>query len=100
MQATDGNFYGTTAEGGANTSGTVFKITPEGKLITIYSFCSQTNCTDGATPYAGVGCKPPTESSMGQAGLAEPTTVAVLYKITPEGKLTTLYSFCSADELR
>ena len=48
VQATDGNFYGTTYCGGANGSdGTVFKITPSGTLTTLYSFCSQSGCTDG-----------------------------------------------------
>src|ERR1019366_4999583 len=34
VQATDGNFYGTTSEG-ANGYGTVFKITPTGTLTTL-----------------------------------------------------------------
>ncbi len=55
-QASDGNFYGTTSGGGANNSclnggcGTVFKITADGTLTTLYSFCSQSGCTDGETP--------------------------------------------------
>jgi uncharacterized repeat protein (TIGR03803 family) len=61
---TDGDLYGTTAYGGADLSGschssgpgcgTIFKITPSGTLTTLYSFCAQTNCTDGAVPYAGL----------------------------------------------
>ena len=55
MQATDGNFYGTTAVGGASANciggcGTVFKMTLNGSLTTIYSFCSTNGCHDGATP--------------------------------------------------
>ena len=50
VQGFDGNFYGTTYYGGANSSGTVFKITPAGKLITLYSFCAESGCTDGAHP--------------------------------------------------
>src|ERR1035441_7371112 len=46
VQATSGDFYGTTALGGTGGWGTVFKITPGGTLTTLYSFCSQTNCTD------------------------------------------------------
>src|SRR5215472_12076832 len=42
----DGNLYGTAYLGGANDSGTVFQITPSGTLTTLYSFCSQSNCTD------------------------------------------------------
>src|ERR1017187_8900307 len=54
VQATNGHLYGTTESGGTSTNGTVFKITPGGTLTTLYSFCSQTNCTDGANPYAGL----------------------------------------------
>ena len=56
VQATDGNFYGTTSEGGIIGScgnygcGTVFKITPTGMLTTLYSFSG----SDGATPQAGL----------------------------------------------
>jgi len=54
VQATDGDFYGTTYSGGANNQGTIFKITPSGALTTLYSFCSQTGCTDGQNPVAGL----------------------------------------------
>ena len=54
FQASDGNFYGTTYNGGANNEGTVFKITPSGTLVWVYSFCSQPNCTDGALPVGGL----------------------------------------------
>src|ERR1019366_2294682 len=48
VQAANGDLYGTTIGGGANgNDGTVFKITQGGTLTTLYSFCSQTNCTDG-----------------------------------------------------
>jgi uncharacterized repeat protein (TIGR03803 family) len=57
IQGSDGNFYGTTFTGGANTyrycaqgCGTVFQITPTGQLTTLYSFCAQSNCNDGAAP--------------------------------------------------
>ena len=60
VQATDGNFYGTTAESGDRTTcggygcGTVFKLTRKSGLKTLHTFCSQTNCTDGAVPQAGL----------------------------------------------
>jgi uncharacterized repeat protein (TIGR03803 family) len=59
VQATDGNFYGTTQHGGICLDnpcdpfldgGVVFKITPAGEYSVLYSFCSQPNCADGATP--------------------------------------------------
>jgi uncharacterized repeat protein (TIGR03803 family) len=81
--------------GGANHAGTVFKITPGGRLTTLYSFCSQTNCTDGAKPYAGLvqaanGDLYGTTSGGGANG-----NYGTVFKITQGGMLTTLYSFCS-----
>jgi len=102
VRATDGNFYGTTLEGGSHTGcslgsgscGTVFKITPGGALTTIYNFCSQPNCADGGNPYAGLvqagdGNFYGTTFDRGANGYG------TVFKITPAGTLTTLYSFCS-----
>ncbi len=49
---TDGNFYGITSGGGANSGkGTVFEITPAGQLTTLHTFTSTNgNYTDGSTP--------------------------------------------------
>ncbi len=55
IQATDGNLYGTTLNGGggAYPQGTIFRIPPSGgALTTLYTFCSQSGCTDGANPWA------------------------------------------------
>jgi uncharacterized repeat protein (TIGR03803 family) len=49
-----GNLYGTTPGGGANTAGTVFRVSPAGRETVLYSFCSLENCTDGAFPAAGL----------------------------------------------
>jgi len=58
IQGTDGDLYGTTlyggAHGGIDSGGTVFKITPRGTLTTLYSFCSQSQCTDGEYPYGAL----------------------------------------------
>ena len=51
VQGSDGNFYGTTEQGGKTKSGTVFKITSSGVKTTLYSFAGGKN---GATPYAGL----------------------------------------------
>ena len=103
IQATDGNFYGTTVQGGGNGlcfsnfvgCGTVFKITASGTLTTLYTFCPQGGdyCPDGAHPYAGL-----VQASDGN--FYGTTYVGgtnggygTVFKITPSGTLTTLYSF-------
>ena len=50
IQGTDGSFYGTTLNGGANGDGTVFKITPGGTLTTLHTF----NGTDGESSSGGL----------------------------------------------
>ena len=50
VQAGDGNFYGTTSQGGANGQGSVFKITSAGALTTLYSFAG----SDGSSPQAAL----------------------------------------------
>jgi len=94
IQATDGSFYGTTSEGGANSHGTVFKISPSGTLATLHSFCSETGCADGQYPSAGLvqaidGNLYGTTYSGGANGYG------TVFKISPSGTLATLHSFCS-----
>ena len=94
IRATDGNFYGTTSAGGANSAGTVFRISPSGALTTIYSFCSQVGCPDGASPMGAL-----LQASDGNLygttygfGFSNRGSV---FKITLSGTLTTLHSFSS-----
>jgi uncharacterized repeat protein (TIGR03803 family) len=56
VETSDGNFYGTTLYGGAHSEGTVFKITPDGTLTSLYSFCADTKdlCPDGKNPAAAL----------------------------------------------
>lgn len=95
VQATDGNFYGTTHGGGAYDEGTVYEITPTGELTTLYSFCSQTNCADGAEPYAGGLIQATDGNFYGTTYYGGSYNFGAVFRITPNGMLTTLYSFCS-----
>ena len=54
LQGADGNLYGAASSGGLYGGGTIFRITTGGTLTTLYNFCAQTNCTDGATPYGAL----------------------------------------------
>lgn len=93
VEATDGNFYGTTESGGANNSGVVFKITPTGTLTTLYNFCSQTNCADGDGIDGLIQGADGNFYGVNKLGGAH--SAGTVFKLTPSGTLTTLYTFCS-----
>jgi uncharacterized repeat protein (TIGR03803 family) len=95
VQGTDGNFYGTTWNGGDSNFGTAFKITPAGIFTSLYSFNLGTGgYPDGGLPSAlfqtPSGYLYGTTQSFGQNGNG-----GTVFKMTPAGSLTTLYSFCA-----
>src|ERR1017187_10338012 len=92
--ASNGDLYGTTYSGGANRYGTVFKITPGGTPTTLYSFCSQSGCTDGLAPYAAL-VQAANGDLYGTTVYGGADGFGTVFKITPSGALTTLYRFCS-----
>jgi uncharacterized repeat protein (TIGR03803 family) len=94
MQATDGNFYGTGGDGGAYGFGQVFRMTPAGKVGTIYSFCSQANCADGKYPDSApvLGSDGNLYGAVGYGGNSSGS--GTIYKMTLSGEITTLYTFC------
>ncbi len=106
IQATDGNFYGTTYSGGASTNllrggwvgcGSVFKVTPSGDLTCLASLF----LTNGANPRAALvqaddgnfygtthnGGAYPGNGPWGDPG------AGTVFRVTPNGDLTTLASF-------
>ncbi len=96
VEGRDGNLYGTTEYGGTKGGGTVFKITPQGTLTTLYNFCSLSNCVDGEYPSAALVLG--TDGDFYGTTLLGSTTDScdgTVFKITPQGRLTTLYGFCS-----
>ena len=87
---TDGNFYGTTENGGGNSNGygSVFQMTPAGVVTTLHSFAN----TDGSNPTAPLvlgsdGNFYGTTSSGGSG------TYGTVFKITSTGAFTNLYNF-------
>jgi uncharacterized repeat protein (TIGR03803 family) len=98
IQASDGNFYGTTSSGGAPSTfcpsgcGTVFKMTPAGVLTTLYSFCPQNYCPDGTNPIGPLvqGTDGNFYGTTLSGGLYK---VGTVFKISPKGAFTLLYTF-------
>jgi uncharacterized repeat protein (TIGR03803 family) len=97
VQGYDGNFYGTTYFGGTGARcsggcGTVFKITPAGVETVLYSF---TGDPDGAYPDTGLTLG--TDGNFyGTTYVGGKNNTGIIFQITPAGKLTILYNFCSA----
>ncbi|MFI5181052.1 MAG: choice-of-anchor tandem repeat GloVer-containing protein [Thermoanaerobaculia bacterium] len=85
VQGGDGNFYGTTYQGGTNYIGTVFKITASGTLTTLHSF----TYSEPGSLYAGL--------VQGSDGNFYGTSSSAAFKITPTGTLTTFCSFSRSD---
>jgi uncharacterized repeat protein (TIGR03803 family) len=96
IQSANGDLYGTTSSGFLTPSpGTVFKITPSGTLTTLYTFCSLSGCADGSGPVGGL-----VQATNGNfygmtSGTGGASYCGAVFKITPSGTLTTLYTFCS-----
>lgn len=92
VQGLDGKLYGTTSGGGAHSFGTIFKLSVAGQITTLYSFCSQTNCSDGGSPnglvLSGDGNFYGTTYTTGTGGGG-----GTVFKITAGGALTTLHTF-------
>ncbi|HEV3092600.1 MAG TPA: choice-of-anchor tandem repeat GloVer-containing protein [Candidatus Cybelea sp.] len=85
----NGALYGTTVGGGANNSGTVFKITSGGKYKLLYSFGK--SLTDGSAPQAGLVDVNGTLYGTTYGGGAE--AFGTVFSISPFGKEAVLHSF-------
>ena len=92
LQASDGNLYGTTVNGGSNNDGTVFKITTGGALTTLYSFTT----SNGSYPYAGL-IQASDGSLYGTTYGGGASNDGTIFQISPPVTLTTLYSFSGSD---
>jgi uncharacterized repeat protein (TIGR03803 family) len=82
VQGSDGNFYGTTYQGGTNNDGTVFKINTNGALTSLHSFG---HTSDGGNPAATM--------VLGSDGYFYGTSSSIVFTISANGAFTSLYSF-------
>ena len=95
IQGADGNFYGTTYLGGASNLGTVFKMTPDGSITTLAAFSGP----DGAHPQQNPLIQSEDGSLYGIASTGGTDSApywggfGTVFKLTPDGSLTTLHYF-------
>ena len=92
VQGIDGNFYGTTSTGGLFSSGgvgTVFSITPQGTLTTLYRFSGG---SDGAQP-RGALVQGTDTNFYGTTYAGGTNDLGVVFIMTPAGTLTPLWQF-------
>lgn len=101
IAGTDGTLYGVTEYGGDNDAGTVFSITASGRFTVLHSFAVWANGsnTDGMAPRGGL--------TLGSDGNFYGATTrggsndgGTLFRITPAGVLTTLYTFSAFNSTR
>jgi uncharacterized repeat protein (TIGR03803 family) len=91
----DNLIYGVTLQGGKAGAGTVFTLSAQGKLTTLYRFCSKANCVDGVQPVSVVfdagGVLFGTAAGGGSHG------GGIAFTLGSGGVLHVLHNFCSAD---
>jgi uncharacterized repeat protein (TIGR03803 family) len=98
LLASDGNAYGTSWYGGSSGfpcpqgCGTIYKIAKSAVTV-LYNFCAQANCADGGSPYAAL-IEGSDGNFYGTTSVYGPFSGGTIFKITPTGQLTTIYSFC------
>ena len=96
-----GNLWAAAENNGSQGCGAIAKTTLSGSISSAYSFCTQSNDTDGSIPLSPLvagsdGNFYGTNSQAGDLNCAEGFGCGVIYEITPSGALTVLYTFSNA----
>jgi uncharacterized repeat protein (TIGR03803 family) len=89
VQASDGNFYGTTYYGGLYDHGTIFRTTPSGATTTLYTF---TGGQDGGYPMASL-IQGSDGNLYGTTSLNGAYNAGTVFQVTTSGVLRTYHAF-------
>ena len=97
IQAFDGNYYGTATVAGAYCPqyipcGSIYRLSA-GKMTTLYTFCLQVGCPDGANP--GGLIQGMDGTLYGETFGGGANGGGTFFRMTLSGKLTTISSFCA-----
>ncbi|HEY7534312.1 MAG TPA: choice-of-anchor tandem repeat GloVer-containing protein, partial [Nitrospiraceae bacterium] len=83
IQSSDGNLYGTTSSGGTSLNdGTIFRMTPEGTVTTLYQLLG----------LGGAGGQRPLSPLIQATDGNFYGTAGIVFRLTPDGQFTVLYS--------
>ena len=92
IQGDDGDFYGTTAQGGVGGNGTLFKITRAGVLTTLVAFTGTVSPNMGGNPQASL-IQASDQNYYGTTNWGGSGGFGTVFMITSGGVLTTLVEF-------
>ena len=90
IKGTDGNFYGTSYNGGSAAKGTIFRITSTGTFTLLHSFVGAPS--DGDTPYAGL-LQANDGNFYGTTYSGGASNLGTVYRLTPDGVFSVIHSF-------
>jgi len=104
VEDASGNYWGTAAEGGAYGEGVVFKASAANGFQLVWTFCSDTNCAGGGTPYAPLFAASDGNFYGSTFAGSDPAGCAgfgcgTVFRVTPAGVLTALYSSTDSNTL-
>jgi len=99
-----GNLYGVTEYGGSAGGGVAFKLATDGTFSLLHTFCTKSQCSDGAYPYAELTLDA-SGNVYGTAGIGggnldqgPDTGCGVVFQITPSGSYKILHAFKGGSE--
>jgi uncharacterized repeat protein (TIGR03803 family) len=93
VRDSSGNLYGTTASGGQDDEGTVFKVTPGGAETVLHSFAGFPS--DGAGPEYGSLTLDAVGNLYGTTPFGGELYNGTLFRVTATGTESVLYNFCA-----
>ncbi len=94
IRGSDGNFYGTTALGGINDTGTIFEVTPSGTVTSLHNFSDDSSFfnSDGADP-KGLLVLASDGNFYGTTAYGGTYDDGTVFRISATGVFAAIYSF-------